>query len=180
MTNYVGSRVVGGEKDRWATPEWLVEWVRLELGWEPFDFDPCAAPSTSKATDFVSEETGDGLVDAWRGPNVWMNPPYSRQGRWLARAAKESRENGLRIAALVLPSFDAAYWRPTVWNSASEVWLLEGRIAFERNGRPVTGSTNKSCLVVFDRERARTAQDEPVVRFLRPPYPPRLPRYLCR
>jgi phage N-6-adenine-methyltransferase len=180
VTVYVGSREVGGESDAWSTPAWLVEWIRLELGWEPFDFDPCAAPATSKATDFVSEETGDGLAIPWRGSTVWLNPPYSRQARWLAKAAEESRTNGLRIAALVLPSFDAAYWRPSVWNSASELWLLEGRIAFERNGRPVANSTNKSCIVVFDGGRARTAQNEPVVRFLCPPYPPRLPRSSCR
>jgi phage N-6-adenine-methyltransferase len=180
VTAYVGSRVVGGDKDAWSTPAWLVEWVRGELGWEQFDFDPCAAPDTTKASEFLSEQTGDGLSMTWRGPNVWCNPPYSQGGRWLAKASQESQENGLRIAALVLPSFDAAYWRPTVWDCAAELWLLEGRIQFERNGRPVIGSMNKSCLVVYDRARARTAQDGPVVRFLRPPYPPRLPRYLCR
>jgi phage N-6-adenine-methyltransferase len=180
VTAYVGSRVIGGDKDCWSTPEWLIEWTRAELGWSQFDFDPCAAPDTAKASDYISEETGDGLSLPWRGNAVWMNPPFSRQKRWLLKASRESRENRLKIAALVLPSFDAAYWRPAVWESAAELWMLEGRIAFERNGVPAHNSSSKSCIVVFDQDRAKRAQNEPVIRFLRPPYPPRLERPLCR
>ena len=159
------------QSDLWATPPSLVEWVRNLAGWGRFDFDPCAEPATAKADRYITPTTGDGLSDPWLGSTIWLNPPYSRQSLWLARAAEEGRTK--RVAALVMPSFDAAYWRPFVWESAQEVWMLQGRIAFLRNGVPCPGSNVRSCVIIYD----PTAQTNhplkpanPRVRLLKPDY----------
>ena len=166
MSEYL-TRKISIEKDAWATPTHIVDWIRHTVNWPAFDFDPCAMPETAKATHYITPATGDGLRDAWHGDTVWLNPPYSQQGLWLARAAAEASLNRKRIAALVLPSFDAAYWRPTVWhNAAREVWLIEGRIAFECNGRAMPGGTVKSCVVIYD---GPAINSEPRLRYLAAP-----------
>jgi hypothetical protein len=159
------SKVTVASSDTWATPSWVVEWVAGSLGWSRFDFDPCCVPATAKAERFIAPEFGDGLSDPWDGDRVWVNPPYSNQGAWLRRCAAEARA-GRDVVALVMPSFDAAYWRSTVWDAAAEVWMIEGRIAFEVDGEPRPGGNVRSCVVVY---RAGTKWGAPpVVRYLRP------------
>ena len=63
------------DSDTWATPAWIVEWVREQAGWPAFDFDPACVPATAKAPDYICPDTGDGLWDPWRGSTVWLNPP---------------------------------------------------------------------------------------------------------
>lgn len=169
------SRVTVASSDTWATPRWVVEWVAKTLGVDGFDFDPCCHPSTAKAPDFISPDRGDGLVDPWRGRRVWVNPPYSNQGDWLRRCAYEAR-NGRNVVALVMPSFDSAYWRPAVWDTATEIWMLEGRIAFEVDGEPRPGGNVRSCVVVY--AAGQRWQYSPSVRYLRPvpPSPPKVTR----
>ena len=160
------SLVSVASSDTWATPQWVVQWVADVLQWSSFDFDPCCVPATAKAPDYISPDTGDGLVDPWRGSRVWVNPPYSNQGAWLRRCASEAR-NGRNIAALVMPSFDAGYWRSAVWERANEVWLIEGRIAFEVDGEPRPGGNVRSCVVVY-RSTGRPTKYGPKFRYLRP------------
>lgn len=155
------------ESDTWATPAWIVEWVRQTAGWPPFDFDPACVAATAKAPRYITPETGNGLWDPWEGQTIWLNPPYSNQALWLARAARESRLEGKRVAALVMPSFDAGYFRPTVWQEAAEVWLIEGRIAFEMDGEPRPGGNVRSCVVIYD-PAVSIGPNGPRVRYLRP------------
>jgi phage N-6-adenine-methyltransferase len=160
------SSVTVATSDTWATPQWVVDWAAWVLRWEAFDFDPCCVPATAKAAAFISPELGDGLCDAWKGTKVWVNPPYSNQGAWLRRCASEAR-NGREVVALVMPSFDAGYWRSAVWERANEVWLVEGRIAFEVDGEPRPGGNVRSCFVVY-RSKGRPPKNGPKVRYLKP------------
>lgn len=159
------------DSDQWETPKAVVDWVRYQSGWPAFDFDAAANELNRKASRWAgrcSPDTTDGLLGEWVGSTVWLNPPYSNQGLWLARAAREGQKR--RVAALVMPSFDARYWRPTVWEAATEVWLLEGRIAFERNGRAFPGGSVRSCVILYQ-PSLRSMSDkqvEPKVRYLRP------------
>ena len=164
QVNEVFRRKTKMDSDTWATPPYIVEWVQSQMGWPSFDFDPCASDKTTKAPAYITLQTGDGLRDEWRGSTVWLNPPYSEQGRWLGRAAAETMK-GKRVAALVLPSWDTKYWRDAVWLHAKEVWMLEGRIAFENDGVPMPGGTVKSCLVIYD----GPTKGVPVVRYYRVP-----------
>jgi hypothetical protein len=168
MSEFLTRRITV-EKDSWSTPQHLVEWTRATLNWSPFDFDPCCTKLTAKAPHYITPETGDGLVDAWSGSTVWLNPPYSNQGKWLLRAAEEATRYNRKIAALVLPSFDAAYFRGAAWTVAREIWLLEGRIAFEQDGIPRPGGTVKNCIIVYD---GAQIEPGPRVRYLRPPPAP--------
>jgi len=159
------------ESDLWETPQGIVDWVRYQAGWGAFDFDAAATETNRKAPRWAgrcSPDTTDGLLGEWVGSTVWLNPPYSNQGIWLARAAREGQTR--RVAALVMPSFDARYWRPAVWEAATEVWLLEGRIAFERGGKAFPGGNVRSCVVLYAprNPQAVVQRIEPKVRYLRP------------
>lgn len=166
------SRVSVATSDTWATPQWVVDWAAHRLSFDGFDFDPCCLPETAKAPSFISPDLGDGLVDPWRGRRVWVNPPYSNQGAWLRRCAAECRP-GRTIVALVMPSFDSAYWRSAVWEAASEIWMLEGRIAFEVDGEARPGGNVRSCIVVY---RPPSWSGRPFVDYVRPvpPYSPKV------
>lgn len=160
------SRVDTVPSDTWATPWWVVDWVRYRLGWGKFDFDPCCEHSTAKAEKYITPEIGDGLVDPWYGQRVWVNPPYSNQGAWLKRCADEAKI-GRDVVALVMPSFDTSYWRPNVWNEASEIWMVEGRIAFEADGEPRPGGNVRSCFIVYRANQERNG-GSPIVHYLKP------------
>jgi phage N-6-adenine-methyltransferase len=164
---YIGSRSLGGESDCWSTPKWVTEWVLQLTGWPRWDLDPCCSEETAKAPRFITEVSGDGLSDPWIGTHVWVNPPYSSQKYWLKRCAYEADRNQKRIGALVLPSFDAEYWRPYVWEAAKEIWMIEKRIAFERDGFAKPGGSVRTCIVIYGGKNFGS----PVVRYIRPPYP---------
>jgi hypothetical protein len=67
----------------------------------------------------------------------------------------------------VMPSFDAGYWRSAVWERANEVWMIEGRIAFEVDGEPRPGGNVRSCVIVY-RSKGRPTKNGPKIRYLRP------------
>jgi hypothetical protein len=66
-----------------------------------------------------------------------------------------------------MPSFDAIYFRSTVWQEAAEIWMIEGRIAFEMDGEPRPGGNVRSCVVIYDPALSIGANG-PRVKYLRP------------
>lgn len=107
--------------DVWLTPKPILD----ALG--PFDLDPCAAPEPRPwptARAHYSAAEGDGLRRPWAG-SVWLNPPYSRAGDWLAKLA----EHGLGIALLFVRT-DSAWMQDHGLARASGFLLLRKRIHF--------------------------------------------------
>lgn len=108
--------------DVWLTPPGLLS----ALG--RFDLDPCAPvdrPWDTASHHFTKDD--DGLSRDWTG-RVWLNPPYSRQVVvWLERLAAHGRGTALVFARTETDWF----WR-TVWQQASAVLFLRGRIRFHR------------------------------------------------
>lgn len=132
----------------WLTPPELIE----KLG--PFDLDPCAAPSPrpwSTAARHI-ELPEDGLEAEWSG-HVWLNPPYSFAAwEWLAKLA----EHGDGIA-LVFARTETAGFVSQVWEKASGVLFLYGRLYFHRpdGTRAPASSGAPSCLVAYGSVAAR-------------------------
>ena len=137
--------------DVWLTPPWLLE----RLG--PFDLDPCAAPLPRPwptATRHIALPD-DGLSAIWEG-RVWCNAPYSGIGRWLGRLAAHGHGT-----ALIFARTETALFTRYVWQEATAVLFLTGRVTFCRpSGRPGTGNAGApSVLVAYGQADADALRD---------------------
>lgn len=109
--------------DVWLTPRRILD----PLG--PFDLDPCTPPEQPWPTAARRyTEADNGLIKPWEG-RVWMNPPYSRPAysQFMARMAEHDWGIALIFARTETRDFFAH-----VWESASGLLFLKGRVAFHR------------------------------------------------
>ena len=93
--------------DDYYTPAWVFERMGVE-----FDLDVCAPPGGIPwipAKRYFTQED-DGLSQPWEGL-VWMNPPYSEPGPWVARFLAHS--NGVCL----IPASNGR-WFFDLWQSA--------------------------------------------------------------
>ncbi len=106
-------------RDRWATPEWVVEAPLHLLGRPSYDLDAAAEVGATYSDHFITAQE-DALVVAWlprarprqgKGldglPLVWLNCPFSKgsggKALWVARA-REQAETGL-LVCVYLPVY---------------------------------------------------------------------------
>jgi len=149
------------ETTTWLTPLHIID----DLG--PFDLDPCGRNDWPTADSKFVLPT-DGLAQKWYG-RVWLNPPYGMEAwAWLSRLA----EHGTGTA-LIFARTETAGFVSQVWEKATAVRFLHGRLYFHRsNGeRAKANSGAPSVLVAYGRYDAeRLANSElpgtylPVVR----------------
>ncbi len=110
--------------DEWLTPPFVLDALG---GASSFDLDPCSPvdrPWPTAREHFTILD--NGLLKRWLG-RIWLNPPYSAHviGRWLARMA----EHGHGVALIFARTETEAFHRH-VWERASAVRFLEGRLNF--------------------------------------------------
>lgn len=124
--------------NRWLTPTWIVE----ALG--DFDLDPCGAPNHSLAKRTYQLDDGEnGLELEWYG-RVWLNPPYGLEAPpFLERMAKH--KNGI---AFIFARTETKAFFDYVWNSATAVLFLKGRVKFLNADYLVTGSANAPSVLI--------------------------------
>lgn len=123
----------------WLTPPHVLD----PLG--EFDLDPCAAPEwpTAKRHIILPE---DGLAADWHG-RVWVNPPYGNEAwTWLDKLA----EHGTGTA-LIFARTETAGFVEQVWNKASGILFLHGRLHFHYpdGTRAKANAGAPSCLVAY-------------------------------
>ncbi len=141
-------------QDEWLTPPGVIE----ALG--PFDLDPCAPvvrPWDTAQAHYTIED--DGLSKPWTG-RVWMNPPYGRATpTWIARLAEHGQGT-----ALLMVRTDTAWFQDHVFERASGLFFLRGRVAFhEPDGRKADPAPAPCVLVGYgpgDALRLREAFDD--------------------
>lgn len=150
----INSRGIGGHqshkmgKDEWLTPPEILK----ALG--PFDLDPCSPVNRPWPTAREHYTVHDnGLKLPWTG-RVFCNPPYGREtGRWLARCA----EHGNAIA-LIFARTETSDWVEHVWNSASAVLFIFGRLSFHHvdGSRSISNSGGPSALIAYGKGNVET------------------------
>lgn len=110
-----------GGTDTWLTPPAVL----AAIG--PFDLDPCCPVSMPWATAsrMIHWPAADGLLVPWDG-RVWLNPPYGpATGAWLKRLAEHGRGT-----ALVFARTETEMFHEWIWERASAVLFLKGRLHF--------------------------------------------------
>ncbi|WP_260972893.1 phage N-6-adenine-methyltransferase [Mycolicibacterium llatzerense] len=127
--------------DVWLTPRNILD----ALG--PFDLDPCAAPDPSiwpTAAEHITLPQ-DGLCQLWHG-RVWLNPPYNQAAQWLERLALHGQGT-----ALIFARTETAGFVEHVWNAATAILFLHGRLHFHHGDgrRAKENSGAPSCLVAY-------------------------------
>ena len=138
-------------KDEWLTPPWIVE----ALG--PFNLDPCSP--VARPWDTAAEHYSimdNGLAKPWHG-YVWCNPPYGREAeQWLKRLADHG--NGI---ALIFARTETRMFFSEVWNKASAVLFIEGRLHFHHvdGTRAKANAGAPSVLVAYGNESASRLRD---------------------
>lgn len=112
-------------KDEWLTPPHIIDALG---GWNSFDLDPCAPIDRpwpiAKQYYTIAD---NGLRHPWFG-RVWANPPYGTPaiaGPWLRRMAKHNQGT-----LLIFARTETELFFETVWNCASALLFLRGRLYF--------------------------------------------------
>lgn len=137
------SFVAGSKKDAWRTPPALYEPIAERIG--GFDLDPCAGPPPAQlelpgdeepAEDLEPTEIAewnvtlptDGLTIDWYG-DVWLNPPFSEKGDWLAKAVDEWQHGDADRVFIVTPDATdvAAWWHEYIAANAAVTYFVESR-----------------------------------------------------
>lgn len=134
-------------KEDWLTPPEII----ASLG--EFHLDPCAPVKrpwdTAKKHYTILD---NGLRQPWHG-RVWLNPPYGGEtSKWLQRLAEHG--NGI---ALVFARTETANFFPWVWEYASALLFIQGRIKFFTvQGKQSTrgGAGAPSVLIAYGKENA--------------------------
>jgi phage N-6-adenine-methyltransferase len=127
--------------DEWETPQAIVDALEKEFG--AFDLDPCARDETAKAANYFTKDD-DGLAQPWFG-QVYVNPPYSDPGPWVAKALEEV---GRATTYLLLPAATDTGWFHDLVLAKCNVRFWRGRIKFLGwHGKTVGSPTAGSLLV---------------------------------
>lgn len=131
------------KKEEWETPQELFNSLNEEFN---FNLDPCALPENAKCHKYFTPEE-DGLIQNWRGHNVFCNPPYGRKiSQWVEKAYKESKRKNTLVVMLLPVRTDTKYFHEFIYNKAKEIRFLRGRLRFGncRNSAPFP-----SMIVIF-------------------------------
>ena len=127
--------------DDWITPRAILG----ALG--RFDLDPCASDAQPwpTADRMNAARENNGLAIPWTG-RVWLNPPYKAVGEWLRRLAIHG--NGV---ALVFARVETDWWWRWVWERATSVLFVRGRLRFclPSGGRGPGRGIGPSALVAY-------------------------------
>ncbi len=134
------------QRDEWLTPPHIIE----ALG--PFDLDPCSPvnrPWPTAARHFTVDD--NGLAKLWEG-RVWLNPPYGTKAEhWMKRLVGHG--NGI---ALLFARTETALFFPWVWEHASGLLFIKGRLNFHfvDGRRAETNSGAPSVLIAYGKGNA--------------------------
>lgn len=107
-----------------------------------------------------------GLCAPWKGYRVWCNPPYGQTEipKWVEKAKNEFLDNGV-ISALLLPNNTETAWFEALWETCTDIVLLQGRVPFiappghEFEGEAKSENTGGSIVAVYGDSLGRIAED---------------------
>ena len=134
------------EKDLWQTPKALFKTLEREF---EFNLDVCASAGNKLCFRHLSEDKS-ALDHEWLADKAaFINPPYSKTAKFLERAAQQAEKHNITVVALVNANTDTE-WFYNAAQTANEIRLIQGRIAFEKpDGKKANGNTKGQCLIIW-------------------------------
>jgi phage N-6-adenine-methyltransferase len=150
MFGDVPACLLSSESTEWYTPKKYIDAARSVMG--GIDCDPASndyANQTVKATIYYTKET-NGLDKPWSG-NVWINPPYGKEGnrsnqaRWSQRLIEQYQAGVTKQAVLLVNIAAETTWFQVLWDYP--ICFPAGRINFYTPDGSMSGSTHGSALV---------------------------------
>jgi len=131
------------KSNEWNTPDDLYNILDNEFN---FTLDPCTNGENNKCNRFYTEKE-NGLIQDWSKDIVFMNPPYGREiSQWIEKAYNESLK-GSKVVCLIPSRTDTKYWHDFIFNKASEVRFVKGRLKF---GNSKNSAPFPSAIIVYD------------------------------
>ena len=106
-----------------------------------FTLDAAATAANTKCSQFLTL-VDNALEQKWVG-TVWLNPPYSQLGLWIAKAYQEYCR-GATVVCLVPSATDTCWWH--MYATHAEVRFIKGRIRFKGMA---SGAPFPSALLIF-------------------------------
>jgi phage N-6-adenine-methyltransferase len=131
--------------DCWNTPPNIIELVVKVLG--QIDLDPCADEGRKIPAKVHYTAMDDGLSQEWQG-GVFMNPPYSCPGVWMAKLLQELESGRVKSAiALVSAATDTNWLSPVL--DMQPVCFWKGRIKFLDKTYQPKNSARQSHVLIY-------------------------------
>lgn len=115
--------------DEWYTPAKYVEAARLVMGGIDLDPASCIAANETVQAEAFYTQACNGLKCQWFG-RVWLNPPYSETGDWIAHLADLYQRGHIDEAIVLVNAKTEAGWFDLLWEVSPVVCLVRGRISF--------------------------------------------------
>ena len=141
----------------WETPPHI-----FKLGCELFNFHPeidvCANAQDKKCEVFYGENKKWNMSSLnsdceWRKP-FWMNPPYGHQVKhWIKKAYFSHIKFNVSGLALLFAKTDVKVWHECILHGKAEIYFIEGRIKFFKDGVESKNPAPYPSAFVFWRAR---------------------------
>lgn len=174
-------------RDLWQTPRFIYNWANKRYG---FKLDAAASEANHLSPAFINGDEVNSLTLDWHTLTdgyIWCNPPYSELGLWLAKGWEEAQK-GARIVFLVPTPNGENHYRDSVFERASKIIFINGRVAFEaaadftipakkgkrgkkgtpekhiKKGDRSSGNTRGSCFIIMDRNCKGNVANESIDR----------------
>ena len=121
----------------WETPPDV-----FEFGCKFFDFYPevdvCATAQDTKCKVFYGENKKWNMsalnqTCEWH-KDFWMNPPYQNVKEWIRKAYYSHIKFNVSGLALIFAKTDTKVWHECILHGKAEIYFIEGRIKFFKDG----------------------------------------------
>lgn len=139
-----GKNVVHSKgKDDWRTPQWLYDHLNTIYN---FKLDAAADEDNALCTYFFDAES-NALKHSWSDyGNVFVNPPYSKNFKFVTKAFEESLKKEFKIVMLLPSRTCSKWWHDYVIKYASHITFIRTRVVFVGAEH---GAGFPSCIIEF-------------------------------
>ncbi|WNO60853.1 phage N-6-adenine-methyltransferase [Rheinheimera sp. MMS21-TC3] len=139
-------------KDAYQTPPEVFAFMNSEFN---FKSDVCASVENSLCKYYITEQL-NCLTQNWLtmcidvGDYVWMNPPYSNIGPFVARSAEMAKQ-GIGTVMLVMMDQSVGWYKEAVKTCQEVRLVIGGRLSFINplTGTPAAGNNKGSMFIIW-------------------------------
>lgn len=150
-------RKVNTLSQSWCTPPKYINAIKSFWGGE-IDLDPCSNEYSmvEAKTEFRLPET-DGLMEEWKYPTIYVNPPYGSDRyrgttikNWLEKCAFSHNEYGAEVIALIPVATNTSHWKKHIFGAADAIcFLADTRLKFYVDGEEQEKGAPMACCLIY-------------------------------